>query len=381
MTEPVFNLIDEPWVIAVTKEGKTKQYGLRNLFREAHNISFLAGETPLQDTAILRLLIAISITCFYRYDENGGLSELADEQDAIDRYRTIWNNGAFPDGFIDNYLSEWHDRFYLCGGERPFYQVPSDKCRCEKTKRMKDNPTGLLYHIEPYEPSDKLGWVYARSFNGEILESNNSSSPFANKSGEAKLFLSYDATARWLVYYMNFADCSSKIPGKWNAKMTFASSGANIHPIGKNLFETIMLCSALLKQETFLYGSPAPLWESDHYTRINSSPYGEGRPDNIPELYTQQSRKVILHEENGRIDGMFAAAGDRYGTKNAFEEPMFSFHQDNTDKSGNTYRPNHIAPSSSGWKEFIHIFGDNKNVTRWIDILFENDILPENINI
>lgn len=382
MIKQQYNLIDEPQIKAITIDGKEQLFNLKNFFSEAHNIFSLTGETELQNTAILRLLIAISVTCFYRYDENGTEIQLEDEVQALSRYKSVWNNAKFSERFINTYFEKQYHRFFLFGGERPFYQVANINTREIDDSKNKKNPTGKTYLIFPFKESDKLSQLDAQSFNGEILQSGNSSSPFSNKSGDNKNKMTYAEAARQLIYYMNFADCSSKIPGKWNAGMTFTSSGANIHPIGRNMFETLMLCSVLLDSNKLLYNNPNPAQENNKYTEINDAPFGDAFPTNIPELYTQQSRKVILHCQNEFVDGMYVAAGDRYGTINAFIEPMFAFHQDKSDKNGNLKRPNHINNNSNGQKEFKNIFCDEgSDPARQISLLFGKNILPDDINI
>ena len=187
MTEKKFNLIDEPWIRAIATDGEEKTYSIKDIFLNAHEIAFIAGETELQNTAVLRLLIAISVTCFYRYDKNGCESKLTDEDQALDRYKAVWDNKKFPEKFITGYLDQWHEYFYLIGGSNPFYQVPEKYTReIDDSKNKSKNPTGKSYEIKPCTENDKLNWIDAQSFNGEILESGNSASPFTNKSGEMK---------------------------------------------------------------------------------------------------------------------------------------------------------------------------------------------------
>ena len=379
MKKPFFNLIDEPWIKVIMADGKEAMVSLNDVFEKGSEIRTIAGETALQDNAVLRLLIAISVTCFYRYDDMGLEASLTDSDEAIERFRKIWEQGKFPKEFIGKYLDKWHDKFFLIGGAYPFYQVPDKYVKEISVKKDKKNPNGMTYSLSPHRTWDRLGWISAMSFNGEVLQSANTISPFTNKGNEEKNKLSYDEAARWLLYYMNYADCSTKIPGKWNAGMTYSSSGANIHPIGINLFETIMLCSVLLDINSQLYPGVAPAWEKsecEEYTEINASPYGDTAPDNIPELYTQQSRKVILHQGYNCIDGMYTAAGDKYGTTNSFIEPMFAFHVDKSDKTGNTRKPNHLKPKCTGWKEYKSIFlNGSLNPARWVNVLYEHDIL------
>lgn len=55
----MFNLIDEPWIIAQTQEG-TQELSLREAFGKAELIQRLGGEIPTQAFAILRLMLALS---------------------------------------------------------------------------------------------------------------------------------------------------------------------------------------------------------------------------------------------------------------------------------------------------------------------------------
>ena len=379
----MFNLLNEPWIKVITKAKEEKLVSLTDAFIHGHEYLSLAGETPLQDNAILRFLIAISVTIMYRYDIDGNEISLRDRDDALKRFRKIWEAGEFHEALTRKYFDKWYDRFFLIGGDRPFYQVPAEFVKEMDVKPdKKKNPSGKLITVAPYEESDKLGWIGAAAFNGEILQSGNSLSPFADKGIKKRQKMALDEAARWLIYYQNYADCSSKIPGKWNAGMTFTSSGANIHPIGHNLFETIMLCSVLLDVNQNIYPDISPAWEKDSYNSINYSPYGEAQPDNLPELYTQQSRKAIIHFNGSSVDGMFVAAGDRYGATNAFIEPMFAFHPDSKDKSGMVLRPNHLPNNSVGWKEYRATFMESKaKPARWVQLLFEEDILDFSVHI
>lgn len=379
-----FNLVDEPWIRTVALDGSERTYGLKDLFLNAHELSFLAGETELQNVAVLRLLVAISVTVMYRYDSNGSKNSLSDRKEAITRFRKLWNQGKYSYGIIE-YFETWHNRFDLLDEEYPFYQVPGKYRKQISVKPDSKNKTGISYSVASYGEADKLGWIGATAVNGEILQSGNTVSPFSTKSKLDYYKMTMAETARWLIYYMTFADCSSKIPGKWNAGMTFASSGALIHPIGKTLFETIMLCSVLLNHNEKIYPKVSPAWELDGYTGINASPYGEAIPDNLPELYTQQSRKVVVHRCENNIDGIFVAAGDRYGTVNAFLEPMFAFHPDKTDKTGSTLKPNHLRENEMGWKAFEAVLGNVNNIhskpSRWTELLFDEEILPDDLSI
>ncbi len=72
------------------QNNSTKEISLAEALIGAHRYSSLAGESPAQDAAILRLLIAIAYTVFYRTDEDGQPASLRDEDAALDRWEAIW---------------------------------------------------------------------------------------------------------------------------------------------------------------------------------------------------------------------------------------------------------------------------------------------------
>lgn len=383
VTEPKFNLIDEPWIRVVGKDGKEKEVGLLELFTNASEMIVLAGETLLQDTAILRLLVALNVTMLYQYKDAGGgkleLKKPADAREAIERFKKVWDEGKFSEPMIKAYFEKWRDKFFLLGGDWPFYQVPSS---CWKL--ITDGKKGTTdAFIRPYGASEKMTHKGTQAINGEVLESSNSPALFSGRYGSGKFTLSYAEAARWLPYTMAYSDCSSKIPGSWCAARAFASCGANIHPNGRNLFETIMLCSCMVDPDGNIYSDISPAWERNECTEIAAMPYGGGFPNNLPELYTQQSRKMVYIDNGECIVDAYMAAGDKYGCAEAYIEPMFSFREGKDVDTGKIVnRPISVSEGVSGWKEFDKLFGDDtQNATRWIKLLFDNKILDENINI
>ena len=81
-----FLLTDEPWIRVMEPGCRFKEVSLRDALLNAHQYSALAGESPAQDAAMLRLLIAVAYTVFYRTDENGQPAVLRDAEDALDRW-------------------------------------------------------------------------------------------------------------------------------------------------------------------------------------------------------------------------------------------------------------------------------------------------------
>ena len=49
-----FSLVDEPWVILLSKDGKTAKRSLKEAFLEAHSFIDVGGELRLQDARHFR---------------------------------------------------------------------------------------------------------------------------------------------------------------------------------------------------------------------------------------------------------------------------------------------------------------------------------------
>lgn len=91
-----FNLVDEKWLTVTDSQCRPEEVSLSDLFLHAQDYSAVDGDNGLQTVAILRLLLAVSITLLYRYDENGELSELKKPNEALERWKNVYQKGCFP---------------------------------------------------------------------------------------------------------------------------------------------------------------------------------------------------------------------------------------------------------------------------------------------
>ena len=101
-----FCLVTEPWIKVIDLQNKVKELSLKNIFAKAHEIHCLAGELPNQDFAVLRLLLAILQTVMYRYEPDGTKTLLTEPEDAIRRWKTVWENKKLPETVMNKYLEE-----------------------------------------------------------------------------------------------------------------------------------------------------------------------------------------------------------------------------------------------------------------------------------
>ena len=183
MEQIEFNLLEEPWIRVMKKDCTIEECSLTQALLNSHEYLRLSGELPTQDVAILRLLLAVLHTVFYRVDTDGQEDPIEDEKQALERWCDLWQAKRLPQKPICEYLEQWKDRFWLFHPEHPFYQVPAAERGTEYT---------------------------AAKLNGELSESSNKIRLFPIRAGKGKERLGYAEGARWLIYSNGFDDTSAK---------------------------------------------------------------------------------------------------------------------------------------------------------------------------
>ncbi|MFQ5575633.1 MAG: type I-E CRISPR-associated protein Cse1/CasA [Anaerolineae bacterium] len=126
-----FNLIDEPWIPCLTREGQTVDLNLRETLAQAHNLHDIVCESPLQTVAIYRLMLAI-------LHRNFGPKEMDD-------WLRLWEADSLDMDKLGNYLDKWHDHFDLFGEKRRFYQHDDDRVKPKSAVSLKYS-TGFLHN-------------------------------------------------------------------------------------------------------------------------------------------------------------------------------------------------------------------------------------------
>jgi len=376
MKDKEFNLLYEPWIAVLDKNGNSEEVGLIEVFERAHEIKMLSGELPTQDFATLRLLLAIMYAVFLRKNLSGVPAKIREEEDAIERWSSLWNLGHFPPGIIEAYLNEYEERFYLRHPERPFYQV----------------------HIEK-------GTEYgAPKLIGDVSESNNKVRLFPVRSGSGKESVTLAEASRWLIYTNAFDDTSAK-PSVRAQKTPSADASADtpapvqkmpsvgagwlgrlglISARGKTLFETLLmnfLTWDVDRDRPFPDGKA--IWELDN-------PRSEERveiktPDNPLSLLTLQSRRLRLFPDKGEITGYRLLGGDVFPKENAFIENMTLWRQ-NKGANGNEFVPKRHDPARALWRDFSSLAAQGPDVKRpgvvdWVSKLKSDGLLPDELVI
>ncbi len=361
-----FNLLDEPWIRVMDARCRMEEVSLKEALINAHKYAALCGEMPTQDVAILRLLLAVLHTVFSRVDVQGNPHRIKNENEAVELWRSLWENGKLPEEPICKYLEEMRERFWLFHPERPFAQIAE--------------PRGTSF------PSAKL--------NSEVSESNNDKTMklFCSYSGKEKEELSYAQAARWLIHLISVDDnaLKSSEEGKEESptgkvgsagKGWFGRIGLTVLK-GENLFQTLLFNLVLVNRKKY-YQPERPLWEREKITLEEAKKITE--LDNLAELYTLPVRKINLKEKDGKVTDYSEIKGEYISKEEigslGLLEPMTAWKKE---KESNIVPVMHEF-NRQMWQDFSALLSETEKegyrpqVVNWYNILLSDDELSKTL--
>lgn len=365
-----FNLIREPWIRVLNPDCSITEVSLKDVLLNADRYVKLAGEMPAQDTAVLRMLLALLYSVFERVDIDGNPRALVTEEQALEFWKELWDRGSLPEKPVTEYLDRYKDRFWLFDAEHPFYQIP-------------------------LEAFDGKGTTYGSGkLNGAIAESENKPRIFSLRQGEGKEKLTYSEAARWLLYVNSFDDTSSKptrgkklpSPGAgWLGKLGLVEAE------GRNLFETLMLNFVLLNNGNSLWNIDAAEVKDEYMIKAAwelEKPRTDERveitePRMPAALLTIQSRRLCLLTSGGFVTGYKLLGGDFFPKEESSREQMtiWKINEKDSIKS-----PKRHDPAKQMWREFPSIAIDMKNgtlpgIVMWNRLLKKQKCIPKKYQI
>lgn len=251
MSEPRFQLLEQPWIPVRGPDGAATTRGLLALFREAEQLQGLADEGPTRQIGLYRLLLAILARSMAR----AGIS--LDE--ALE--------DGFPAQAVASYLEHWRDAFWLIHPERPFLQAPF----------LANDPGG-----QRLKPWTNLAPEHA---------SGNNTTLFDHSVDAAPAPISLSLAARTLIGFLQFAPGGLVQALRVSDKAAPLADTAAVLPLGRNLAETLLL--AVHEPEP----ADAPAWERPLPDRKTLERGDERTPEGECERYTWRSRSVLLVPE------------------------------------------------------------------------------------
>lgn len=343
-----FNLIEEAWIKVINLNGDNEMVSIREVFKNANQFQALAGDTRTQDFAVLRILLAVLQTVFERYDLEGNLRELPDDEwededvdDYVDQvlndWRCLFSGTEFP-SILFKYLDQWYDRFNLFDETYPFMQV-TEKEIALAGKSSKDRN------------------FFAKNMNRLISESGNKKSLFSPKSDDTKELLTEDELARWLIVLQAYIEVSDKVifgKNKYKPSKGWLFDLGGLYFEGGNLYQTLCLNLILVHPDPNERFNPAkPCWESSPTEQVESY-FKDFKPDNLPQLYTIWSRAVYI-DPNINLDKPFSLQIIKLPAlerADQFIEPMTLWRYNEDGENKNKFTPRKHVVNQGFWRSF-----------------------------
>lgn len=290
-----FNLIDEPWLQVRRPNGEINLVSIRTALESAHEIHQVRGDSPTQDVAILRLLLAVLWRAFTAVTDADGSPDARTRvpDDPVEEWEELWSRGQFPLEPIQAYLDRLRGRFDLVDPAQPFLQVGD-------LRTQKGEFTGLD-RLVPEVPA------------GEQF--------FTTRTRASVERLSLAEAARWVVHAQAFDASGIKSGALGDDRV----KGGRGYPIGQawagllglivlegdNLFETLLLNLPLDRTRN----SDSAVWERDPLSAAVERDAGSD-PLGPVDLLTWPSRRIRLQVEGDEATGALISNGDALHPRN-----------------------------------------------------------------
>ena len=317
-----FNLIDEPWIVVLRREGRQQKVSILEFFEGAEDFTAFGGEVPTQGFAITRLLLAF-------------LHRALDGPESRDDWAQLWEAPRLPMAVIRDYAHKVRNRFDLFDAHTPFFQVAT-------LRTAKDEVFGLERLVADVP-------------NGEPL--------FTTRSAGNLGRVSAAEAARWLVHAHAF-DPSGIKSGAVGDPQVKGGKGYPIGPgwcgqiggvllHGRDLRETLLL--NLIGRAAASYVSIGGTKDVPPWERGPDGPsWRERPPHGAIDLYTWQTRRVRLVGDRDGVTGVVLANGDKIQPQNMHGlEPHSSWQLSDTQTrklKKTVYMPRKHVEDRSVWR-------------------------------
>ena len=291
-----FSLLTEPWIRCQSTDGDIHEVSIRDVFSDSRNLRIIRGESPAQDYAITRLLLAILWRAHARNRSRGAGTAF----EYVGWFETQWNlaKSGHADDVVLDYLAGFDERFDLLDAKAPFMQVAD--------LHTSKNVHSPLLRMIPEAENDY----------------------FTMRAGGGRESISLAEAARWLIYLQayDYSGIKSGAVGDSRVKggkgypigtgWTGMTGGTLI--IGPSLRHTLLLNT--IADAITADGDSVP-WER---TPDGPAERPHPQPSGPADLATWQSRRVRLFCEGDRVTGVLVSNGDQIpdAGANVWGDPM-----------------------------------------------------------
>lgn len=284
MSNPSFNLVDQPWIPCITLDGKKiSVLSLNEALTRAHELRAIHADPPTT-AALMRLMIAVVHRVL------NGPKDIGDWDEA-------WQKEKFDGEAVREYLGTWRQRFDLFHPTEPFFQVRFQG-------EIKEKPPSLL------------NLAAATENNPTLFDHSTDASSVPMPAAEA---------AQWLITIQAFGSCGlvgGEGGGRTSGKAGLLAGSWVFFVTGKSLFHTLLLNTPIYDPSS---GQPfqcsnrdedMPVWE-----RGSSIATAKRDPAGWLDLLTYPSRRIELipsspyNANNPLVVGVKRAEGNRPNDK------------------------------------------------------------------
>lgn len=314
-----FNLIDDPWIRVVNIDNRLETVSIRELLKNASSYRRLNGEAPSQDVAVLRLLLSVV------YALVGDCS--------VNDWAWLWGEHKFSG--VDGWCDINKDLFWLTGDHEE-----------------------LFYQEIGMEPDDVWPLV------SKLITRPVGDAMFSDRKLDAATSLDYGEAARWLVTSMGFDVCGVHTPfrddptakaGKHYTKRANLQQWTQYVVEEDDLFKTIMMNVIPLDAECMAdsgsdsYGEPS--WRTGRLGLDDVSKDKLYRPVSIQDCLTWRGRRIMLHDDGSKIDGVLVCQGKTIDLTDGFDyEPMAAWKLIEDKKEGDHRKPLKVNSNGFYWR-------------------------------
>lgn len=331
--QPSFDLIEQPWILCVTADG-IEELSIRQVFDGSAAPIRILGDSPTQDYAVLRVLLAI----FWRAHAGAPAEAQRWEQWFIAKRQQLIDEGR--DDVVLQYLGTHQHRFNLFDTAAPFMQVAD----LDTTKTTRQTVSRILPDAEH--------------------------DYFTMRTHEGRSSLTFAEAARWLIHTQayDYSGIKSGAIGDPRVKggrgypigtgWTGMTGGTVIQ--GRTLLETLLLNTTadVLSRDA---AEDLPVWErepdsaaqrNDRAGKLADPP--APTPKGAADLATWQSRRIRLFPEGDQVGAVLVSNGDRIpdAGKNVFGDPMtpYRFSKNQSKKGQLAFYPKPYDEHRTMWR-------------------------------
>lgn len=302
-----FNILHDPWIEVLGVDGTPRTLGLVETLSESHHLDRLCSDNILDNVATTRLLLAYLHRALHWPADTG-------------QWSALFESGRFDTDKLAGYGERNCGRFELFGAT-PFLQTPAlaDTPHKSWPELVADPPDNLM-HTRHVSALGSLTCAEAARW----LVTTQMFDPAGIKTGAVG-----DQTVKNGKGYPPAGEQGAAPAGLFTN--TMAS--------GQTLFETLMLNLVPWECEADLVSDPdrdLPAWERPVTGVLRDT---RTVPDGRVDVFTWQSRRLLLHTAGDRITGATRSYGDVLKVANLHQYEPFTewrYSKPQTKKAGHT---------------------------------------------